>query len=332
MWIPVVVLFAGLILAAWGSSRREYPTDAPTVPPEEIDDGDAVPPPASRRPGSVSIVLGTILLIIGGLMLLAFVALQGAFDLKLGRPLRVRGRPRQCRRRRGPGWHDDANPSLDKLGAWACARSGERWLAAARAEHASVPAFRRLEQQLLAVGAPAALVGRCEAAARDEIRHARRCFALARAYSGIDWTAGSLPTPEPEPVDLTSLAIESLVDGCIGEGIAADVARAGAARAADPVIRESLAMIADDEAVHAELSWDILAFCIDRGGPDVQRAVIDALPAAYPVLPGPTELDHSGCRRIADARLATVRERVAHISGGTRRADRALHRRDLSTQ
>jgi hypothetical protein len=200
------------------------------------------------------------------------------------------------------------------MGAWKRACLGERWLAAARAEHASVPAFRRLRNQLVAAGAPVALVERCDAAAVDEIRHARRCFALARAYSGVDWTAGALPcAPEP-PVDLSSLAIESLVDGCIGEGIAADLARAGAQRATDPVIRETLMMFANDEAAHAELAWAVVLFCIERGDADVSRSIATAARTLQTsVSPGPVDLPRSECRRVADARLSYVRDRVATL-------------------
>jgi hypothetical protein len=203
------------------------------------------------------------------------------------------------------------------MGAWKRACLGERWLAAARAEHASVPAFRRLGSQLVAAGAPVALVNRCEAAAADEIRHARRCFALARAYSGVDWTAGTLSyaaDAADASVDLSSLAIESLVDGCIGEGIAADLAGAGARRATDPVIGESLMMIANDEAAHAELAWAVVMFCIERGDADGSRSIAAAARTVQATVSrGPIDLEISECRRIADARLSGVRDRLATL-------------------
>ena len=68
------------------------------------------------------------------------------------------------------------------------------------------------------------------------------------------------------------LAIGLLVDGCLGEGVAADVA-AGARSARDPAIRTVLEMIASDEATHAELGWDVLAWCLAEGGAEVGRAV-----------------------------------------------------------
>jgi len=32
-------------------------------------------------------------------------------------------------------------------------------------------------------------------------------------------------------------------------------------------------MIARDEVRHAELAWDVLAWCLEVGGPDVRKAV-----------------------------------------------------------
>jgi hypothetical protein len=199
------------------------------------------------------------------------------------------------------------------LGAWRRAWLGERWLTAARAEHASVPAFEHLEARLVAAGARGALVARCRAAAVDEARHARRCFAIARTYAGIDWAAGAQPAAEGTPGDLPGLAFESLVDGCVGEAIAADFARAGAERASDPVIRESLEMIARDEAAHAELAWSVLEFCLERGGANVRNALADAVAVEPKVSPGPVELDRATCRQIAAARILDVRARLTTL-------------------
>jgi hypothetical protein len=320
----VVCALPGLMLMLSGIAARRSSTTAPRIPTAKIEDGRPVAPsrdhetPSDFRPGTSRIVFGILLAVAGGvagLYLGAFAELAGM--MKFGRPLRVHGRPRRCRRARGTGWHDGTRPSLDRMGAWKRACLGERWLAAARAEHASVPAFRRLGHQLVAAGAPVALVHRCEAAAADEIRHARRCFALARAYSGVDWTAGALSYAEDTAggsVDLSALAIESLVDGCIGEGIAADLARAGARRATDPVICESLMMIANDEAAHAELAWDVVLFCIERGDADVSRSLAGAARTVHATgSRGPIDLGRSECRRIADARLSSVRERLATL-------------------
>jgi hypothetical protein len=155
---------------------------------------------------------------------------------------------------------------------------GEAWLLAARMEHASIAAFSQLSLHLAALGAPDDLVERTHLAALDEVRHAKRCFAFARAYASRSWTAGPLAelatsARATEPVTLERLACGSLVDGCLAEGLASDVARRGAMTAVDPVIRTALQMIAADEHAHAELAWDVLGWCLERGGRETRRAI-----------------------------------------------------------
>lgn len=57
---------------------------------------------------------------------------------------------------------------------------GDRWLAAARLEHASIGSFLELASALDALGAPASLVDRARCAALDEALHAT----LALSSSG----------------------------------------------------------------------------------------------------------------------------------------------------
>ncbi|MGN6110318.1 MAG: ferritin-like domain-containing protein, partial [Kofleriaceae bacterium] len=113
------------------------------------------------------------------------------------------------------------------------------------------------------------LVERTHLAALDEIRHARRCFAIASAYAGTAISAGpitELQKVEASTIDPIRLAIGTLVDGCVAEGVAAEVARIASESAADPVVKDALATIARDEATHAELGWSVLAWCLDRRG------------------------------------------------------------------
>lgn len=188
-----------------------------------------------------------------------------------GRPLRVRGRPRTAPTLGGAGWTDGPGaslPDVSLLSADERAREAARWVRDAREEHASIAAFSRLSLDLLALGAPAALVERTHRAALDEVLHARLAFALAGAYAG----APVGPDAWPEAVEgaasertadtLRRVAIESLVDGAYGEGLAG--LRAGAESAADPAVAAVLDLIARDEAGHAALGWDLLAFCVGR--------------------------------------------------------------------
>jgi hypothetical protein len=325
MGIGIMITVLGIILVlASRNANSGYSPPPPQFPPAKIEDGRSFSPEHYPPDGQISIgkilmrVLGVLMILFGAALTFLLYGFSG-WDLKHGRPLRVRGRQRLGRHARGnTGWHDDARPCVERLGAWRRARLGQHWLTAARAEHASVPAFQQLGARLAAISAPDALIARCDAAAADEVRHARRCFALARTYSGIAWTAGALPPAPTEQVDqttvLTTLAVESLVDGCAGEGSASDLARAGAERAVDPVIQASLAMIADDEAVHAELAWDVVALCAARGGAPVLGALADAARTLRPATSAsPPELDRRTRRRIAQHRIAAVRARLSSL-------------------
>ena len=153
------------------------------------------------------------------------------------------------------------------------------WLVAARQEAESVVAFLDLEAQLKSVGAPLELAARCRAAAKDEARHARHCCSLAR-HSGAsapttvvhgrrverDWSQrGRLRRRRV----IMRIALESLIDGAIGEGNSARQLESQAASAQDPRVAHTLGEIARDEFGHAQLGDDIVAWC--RG--EMPRAV-----------------------------------------------------------
>ncbi|RKH16398.1 ferritin-like domain-containing protein [Corallococcus praedator] len=239
-----------------------------------------------------------------GLVYWAYSAI-GDMNFSKGRVLRLKGRARVARRALGDGWADDAAPALEGLTPWQRTVLGEAWMYSASLEHASVPAFAKLSLKLSSLGAPSELLEACHLAALDEVRHARRCFAFARAYSGLPWSAGTIPElgqerPLPsnpgEADDWSRLVRGSLLDGCLGEGLAASVAGEAARRASDPVVRETLAVIAEDEGRHAELAWDVIAFALERGGGKAKQALRQALEAleaqqtpALPRIPGVDE-------------------------------------------
>ncbi|QRK09622.1 hypothetical protein JQX13_05675 [Archangium violaceum] len=170
--------------------------------------------------------------VLGGAMTLIGTAVMGSLAWLIttflssnhskGRVLRLRGRTRVARRALGEGWADDAVPDVSGLTPWQRTVLGEVWMYSAGLEHASVPAFSKLSLKLSALGAPSALLEDCHLAALDEVRHARRCFALARAYSGVRWTAGAIPelgqgSAQPSPTgtgdDWSRLVRGSLLDG-----------------------------------------------------------------------------------------------------------------------
>lgn len=152
----------------------------------------------------------------------------------------------------------------------------DAWALSARVEHASIASFSNLALRLIVVGAPPDLIAGAHRAALDEIEHARIAFAFAAAYG--ETSVGPAPFEEAARLradgGLAALALETFVDGCIGETIAAVEAGVAASRATDPVIASALTAIAEDETRHAELAWSILAWCARSS-----RSVLDPLRA-----------------------------------------------------
>ena len=70
-----------------------------------------------------------------------------------------------------------------------------------------------------------------------------------------------------------ALAAESLEDGCLLEDFNADVAAACAAAGTEPVTRAVLQQIAREERSHAEFSWAVLAWTLERSPAPVRAAV-----------------------------------------------------------
>lgn len=239
---------------------------------------------ASRTGGIVALVV-SVLSMVTAAAAAAFGLLMVAGGGAHGRPLRVRGRPRTAGTRRDAAWSAEptgALPDASQLTADERSLQAARWTRDAREEHASIAAFARLSVDLLALGAPPGLVERAHRAALDEVLHARLAFALAGAYAGEPVGPEAWPEAlEAEAAErpagtLRRVALESLVDGAYGEGLAA--LRAAAEDAADPAVSEVLEIVARDEAVHAALGWDVLAFCVARDG-SLAPALVEAAEA-----------------------------------------------------
>jgi hypothetical protein len=131
----------------------------------------------------------------------------------------------------------------------------------AQFEYSSVWTFLRLAAELEAVGAPAHLIAAALDAADDEVRHAEMC---AREAGGLSLAPLSMLAAQPRftqrtPHALAILAHEAWAEGCLNEGAAAEEARI-ASQEAEGSVRETLATIASDEATHAALAWEVLAW------------------------------------------------------------------------
>jgi hypothetical protein len=148
-------------------------------------------------------------------------------------------------------------------------------------EHASVAAFARFALELMALGAPPALLEATQASMGDEIRHARLCFGMARAYGGRSIGPGPLPV-HGALGSQTAAAIVStaFLEACVGETCAAIEAAEAAERATEPAVAAVLRRIAADETRHAELGFRFLRWALETFGADVRTAVEEALARA----------------------------------------------------
>lgn len=200
----------------------------------------------------------------------------------------------------------------------------EAWRSMGRMEHASIAAFARLTLDLMACGAPAALLAAVQQAAADEVAHAQACFAIAARLSGQPRSPGAMSFADPiVPCgDLVSLAVAATREGCMGETLGAALAAASAQRAQDPQIRATLETIAADEARHAALSWRIVAWAIQAGGPLVRAAVADAfqrpLPLTTPAFPDSANAEAMGVLS-ADAQEAIFARALREVVAPARR-------------
>jgi hypothetical protein len=142
-------------------------------------------------------------------------------------------------------------------------RLAAHWTQVGLMEHASIAAFARRSLQLLSLGAPAELVEQSNRALGDELAHADIAFALASAYSGVSVGPGCLSLANALEHESPEKILELVVlEGCIGETVAALEAREAAMHCADPVVRAALERIADDETRHAALAWRTLRWAV----------------------------------------------------------------------
>jgi hypothetical protein len=203
-----------------------------------------------------------------------------------GRPLLIGGAPRLAEVISGTGAWSEQDPAMSgpetrregarraamsaaggELGAEASAKVAQRWAERARFEHASIASFARFSMELLACGAPPALVAAAQQAGLDEVRHAQLALGIAAEYAGKRLDLGRLDVAGAlsGPMTLEAITVATVVEGCVGETLAAMEAEATAA-VAGPRVRGALSVIAEDEARHAELAWAFVRWAADVGG------------------------------------------------------------------
>ena len=160
----------------------------------------------------------------------------------------------------------------------------EQWRENGKTEHASVAAFARLTLDLMALGAPPRLVAAANRDALDEIRHTELCLSLAASLDGRQMSPAPFPQvhrgltlPKPRRLALAKLAVDSMVDGALHEGVSARIIAKLARRREVPAVRAVLKEIAADEGRHAAHGWAVVEWCLAEGGAPVAHALVGAL-------------------------------------------------------
>jgi hypothetical protein len=198
-----------------------------------------------------------------------------------GRPFLVGAEMRRAPLRAGGGWCGASIGPAPELDAGQRARLAQHYREAALLEHASIAAFARFTLQLLELGAPAELCSAAQEAMRDETLHAQLCFTLAARYAGQPLAPGPLSMSGVlAPATLDDVARLCLLEGCVGETLAALEAAEALAGTTDPEVRRVLESIAHDERRHAELAFRFVAWALDqRPASGLRRALAAVLDA-----------------------------------------------------
>lgn len=195
-------------------------------------------------------------------------------SLICGRPFLVHDSPRMATLVGAGGWAGGDVQAVALGDPDERRRVADHWARAGLMEHASIAAFARFALQLLHLGAPRELLEGSQRAMREEMDHARLCFALAERYLGAPVEAGALPMDGA----LLELDFERIValcfrEGCVGETVAALEARVARDRAVDPDVAHALGRIAPDEERHATLAWKFIRWALSEK-PALTRALL----------------------------------------------------------
>jgi hypothetical protein len=253
-------------------------------------------------PGATG-ALAAVSLTFANLFMIGFGALSAVVSTMAftrGRQIRSAGRILLPRVDDGDAWTGAGLSSLGPVGVIDTEDEATRlavaaqWRENGRTEHASVAAFARLTLDLMALGAPPDLVADANRDALDEIRHAELCFGLARAIDGRAQSPGAFPEAarartlsRSRTLALAQLAVDSLVDGALHEGVSARIIAKLARRCDAPAIQAILKELAADEGRHARHGWDVVRWCLAEGGESVARALEGALVALPKTMSSP---------------------------------------------
>jgi hypothetical protein len=281
------VLFLGSALVAFAGAGHSIAA---------LTKGLGATPGATGAASAVALVFGNLFMTGLG----AFAALLSTMTFTRGRQIRSAGKILLPPVGPGDAWTGAGLSSAGPVGVIGTDDDATRravaaqWRENGRTEHASVAAFARLTLDLMALGAPPELVADANRDALDEIRHTELCFGLARALDGRSESPGAFPEaarartlPRSRTLALAQLAVDSLIDGALHEGVSARIIAKLARRCEAPAIQAILKEIAADEGRHAHHGWDVVRWCLAEGGEPVARALEGALRALPKTMSSP---------------------------------------------
>ncbi|WP_437998854.1 ferritin-like domain-containing protein [Sorangium sp. So ce185] len=245
----------------------------------------------------------------------------------IGRPLAVEGRARTAGGAARSDWTSASlTPETTGLCGDVRAALAAHWRDVAALEHASIASFARFSLELLALGAPPALLAGAQQAAMDEVAHARAAYTLASAYAGAALGPGPLDVTGVAPATSAAAIVAALVEeACVGETVGAAEARALAGLVRDPALVGTYERIAEDEGRHAELGWRALAWLLRGAGDDLRAVAASAFERAVAgmsadpdVAPGAVAPEHGLLSR--EMMGALRRQALAEVVEPCRRA------------
>ena len=250
-------------------------------------------------------------------------AVELGFDYCLeGRPFTVDGQARLANVQQRTGWCEplELGVDLDALPEDLRIEIAESWGEAGTHEHASVASFARFMMDLMSLGAPRSLVEATTKAIDDEIRHANACFSIGSVYAGYPLGPDEVDVrgAMEHAGDEVEILRAAILEGCIGETIAATQAAWSAPRVRHTAIREALEAISDEEGDHALLAWQFVDWMLETRPHLVDLArqtFIEAFePATSPFAQGLSEREREALAhgRVSPALEDRIRRHAFH--------------------
>ncbi|MFO0760561.1 MAG: ferritin-like domain-containing protein [Byssovorax sp.] len=162
-------------------------------------------------------------------------------------------------------------------------RVRDEWRRRIEAEYRSASIAQHLGLWLIQIGAPAALVGMSQRAARDELVHAAHARRVYAAAGGVEVpvldraSLGLTRHPaDPLELDVARVAVDVF---CLGETVAVRLFSALRTGCSIKPARAALDRVLRDEVRHRDLGWELLAWLLDQpAGPSVRALLAQELP------------------------------------------------------